>query len=48
MSNEKNPRVNRGNRTNGQTGSEPQHPGGCPIEGHEGYGCTCNQIGSRR
>lgn len=21
--------------------------GGCPIDGHQGYGCTCNQISAR-
>ena len=25
-----------------QNGS--QYPQGCPIDGHQGYGCTCNQI----
>ena len=27
---------------------QERYPEGCPIEGHQGYGCTCNQIGIRR
>ena len=23
---------------------QERYPEGCPIEGHQGYGCTCNQV----
>ena len=36
-------------RQAGRTGgAEPRHPGGCPIERHQGYGCACNQIQTKR
>ena len=25
-----------------------RYPNGCPIQGHEGYGCTCNPIPGKR
>ena len=25
-----------------------RYPQGCPIDGHQGYGCTCNQIRVKR
>ena len=27
---------------------EPRYPEGCPIDGHQGYGCTCNPINRSR
>ena len=23
---------------------EPRYPKGCPIDGHQGFGCTCNPL----
>ena len=28
--------------------NEDRYPQGCPIDGHEGYGCTCNQMRVKR
>ena len=25
-----------------------RHPEGCPIDGHQGYGCTCNPVPAKR
>ncbi len=25
-------------------GPKVRHPEGCPIDGHQGYGCVCNPI----
>ena len=28
--------------------NEDRYPQGCPIDGHQGYGCTCNQMRVKR
>ena len=25
-----------------------RHPEGCPINGHQGYGCACNPVPAKR
>ena len=48
MSNVNNTPVENGRQAGQARGSEPRHPGGCPIDGHQGYGCACNQIRTKR
>ena len=46
---DKNGRNPRGDDQAGQQPrkAEPRYPKGCPIDGHEGFGCTCNPIPGR-
>ncbi len=39
----KNTQQNQQNPSN-EAKVTPRYPDGCPIQGHEGYGCTCNPI----
>ncbi len=27
---------------------QERYPQGCPIDGHQGYGCTCNPVSGPR
>ena len=31
-------------QSKGQEQGQGRYPGGCQIEGHQGYGCNCTQV----